>query len=313
MVEILLATHNSTKYLAQQIDSIIAQEYTDWHLFIRDDGSSDSTLAMIKDYIASYPDKITLLPSSGDNIGVVRNFGLLLEASTAPYVMFCDHDDVWLPNKIAVEMEHMRDVEKRIGHDQAVLVFTDLVIVDEQLHWIADSFYSYSNLSHSDYSFHRLLFYFNWILGCTMMFNRKLIDCCGKIPVEALWHDEWITYVAVLFGHISFCPGKVIYYRQHGFNLSEGVTRTGFKNMFKVFLSLKKVRKIFKRRTQQNKTMAALYHHLLENDNRLRALEDFGHLPECPWWKRGKIIFRHGWKKVSLWRMTVIWILSRIK
>jgi len=160
MVDILLATHNSRKYLAEQIDSIIAQEYTNWHLLIRDDGSCDDTLAMVKDYITSYPDKITLLLSSGDNIGVVRNFGLLLEASTAPYVMFCDHDDVWLPNKIAEEMKHMRDVEKRVGHDQAVLVFTDLVIVDEQLHWIADSFYSYSNINHSDFSFHRLSFLF---------------------------------------------------------------------------------------------------------------------------------------------------------
>lgn len=310
MVDILLTTYNSTKYLTEQIDSIIAQEYTNWHLLIRDDGSCDGTLAMVKDYIASYPDKITLLPSLGDNIGVVRNFGLLLEASTAPYVMFCDHDDVWLPNKVAVEIKHMRDVENRVGRDQAVLIFTDLVIVDEQLHWIADSFYSYSNLNHTDYSFHRLLFYFNWIPGCTMMFNRKLIDYCGKIPTEALWHDEWITYVAVLFGHISFCPEKVINYRQHEFNLSEGVTRIGFRNMIKVFLSLKKVRKMFKKRIQQNKILAERYHDLLVDDDRLRALEDFGLLPECSWWKRGNIIFRHGWKKVSLWRMMVIWFLS---
>ena len=80
--------------------------------------------------------------------------------------------------------------------------------------------------------------------------------------------------------------------------------------MFKVFLSLKKVRKMFKTRIQQNKILAERYHDLFVNDDRLRALTDFGHLPEYPWWKRGKIIFRHGWKKVSLWRMMVIWILS---
>ena len=58
MVDILMATYNGGKYIAEQIDSILNQTYNDWKLYIRDDGSKDNTINIVKEYSEKYPDKI---------------------------------------------------------------------------------------------------------------------------------------------------------------------------------------------------------------------------------------------------------------
>jgi len=92
-VEILLSTYNGAKYLREQFESIIQQDYPHWKLIVRDDGSSDGTLTIINEYIAKYPDKITLVKDDAGNLGHSNSFSKLLRLSTADFVMYCDQDD----------------------------------------------------------------------------------------------------------------------------------------------------------------------------------------------------------------------------
>ena len=126
-----MATYNGEKYLREQVDSIISQTCQDWHLYIHDDGSKDSTIAIIKDYICQYPDSITLLdyPPQG---GACKNFLSMLDKVEAPYYMFCDQDDVWLPEKIALSLEEMKRQEA-LHPQKPVVIHTDLHIVDDKL------------------------------------------------------------------------------------------------------------------------------------------------------------------------------------
>ena len=66
-IAILMATYNGERYLKEQINSLLAQTYQDWHLYVHDDGSADNTVTIVKDYAKHYPDKVTLLeyPSQG--------------------------------------------------------------------------------------------------------------------------------------------------------------------------------------------------------------------------------------------------------
>ena len=96
-VQILLATYNSEKYLAQQLDSILAQEFQEFEILIRDGGSTDSTLEIIREFCQKYPGKVTF--AEAGKAGACQNFSRLLELSTAQIVMFSDHDDVWMPDK----------------------------------------------------------------------------------------------------------------------------------------------------------------------------------------------------------------------
>ena len=130
-IAILMATYNGEKYLREQIDSLLNQTCQDWHLYVHDDGSKDGTVNIVKSYAERYPDKVTLLdyPPQG---GACRNFLSLLEKAEARYYMFCDQDDVWLPEKIALSLEEMKRQEA-LHLQKPVVIHTDLHIVDDKL------------------------------------------------------------------------------------------------------------------------------------------------------------------------------------
>ena len=110
MLTWIIPVYNGEKYLSEQIDSILNQTYKDWHLLIRDDGSVDETISIISKYVSKYPNKITWINKEDvRNVGVIRSFEALMKESTSPCFMFCDQDDVWLPHKISVTLEKMKD------------------------------------------------------------------------------------------------------------------------------------------------------------------------------------------------------------
>ena len=92
-IDILLASYNGEKYIAEQIESILSQTFTDWRLLIRDDGSSDNTPAIIESYAEKYPGKIEVVHDDKGGGNFVKNFFELLGHAEADYVMF-DSDHV---------------------------------------------------------------------------------------------------------------------------------------------------------------------------------------------------------------------------
>ena len=99
-VEILMAVHNGSAFLKEQIDSIIRQTDGRWHLTISDDGSTDDSREIIDDYARRCPDKIAHL-RSGRRFGNARDhFFFLMERCDSEYMLFCDQDDVWYPDKV---------------------------------------------------------------------------------------------------------------------------------------------------------------------------------------------------------------------
>ena len=100
-IEILMATYNGEKYIGEQINSIINQTYTNWNLLIRDDGSKDKTLNIIKKY-EKMDNRIILIRDNKDNLGFVKNFEELLKISSSELIMFSDQDDVWKKDKIKI-------------------------------------------------------------------------------------------------------------------------------------------------------------------------------------------------------------------
>lgn len=216
-IEILLATYNGAAYLAEQLDSLLNQTYPDFHILVRDDGSRDETPAILHWYSTNYPDQITLLSGGSPSNGPIGNFSSLLAASTAPYVMLCDQDDVWQPDKLSRSLEKMHELEKQHTSNIPLLVHTDLEVVDQNLNPIAPSFFAFSGLNAGRDAFHQLLVQ-NIITGCTTLYNRALVDVATPIPPGALMHDWWIALVASGLGEIGLLPQTTVRYRQHGRN-----------------------------------------------------------------------------------------------
>ena len=106
---ILMATYNGEQYVAEQIDSLLAQTDSDWTLYIHDDGSKDHTQEIINKYAETH-DNIMVMDFPGGN-GAKENFFKMMFSVDADYYMLCDQDDVWLPEKVAKTRAYMTSLE----------------------------------------------------------------------------------------------------------------------------------------------------------------------------------------------------------
>lgn len=239
LVTILMATYNGEKYLVQQLESIIEQTHQNWRIFISDDGSEDGTMDLIKDYQKKYPEKMKLFDSGHRFGSACGNFFFLLQQAVdnnSEYIMFCDQDDVWIRDKIALTLNEMKNTEEKTKPKQPVLVFTDLEVVDEHMSTISSSFMQYSKLRGDRIHLNYLLAQ-NVVTGCTAMANLHL----GKLSLkfldkqDILMHDWWMALVAAAFGSIVYIDSKTVKYRQHSKNA------VGAKNVNNLKYLLKKV------------------------------------------------------------------------
>ena len=205
-VLVLMSTYNGEKFLDEQICSIVAQKGVEVSILVRDDGSTDSTTAILDKWQANG----VLSWYSGKNLRSALSFmHLLCNAPAADYYAFCDQDDYWLPEKLASA------VEKLEGHEtEKALYMSSLTLTDASL-----NVYGEMKINHLLTPGEAVVT--NPATGCTMVFNKQLKDFVAqRNPATLLMHDDWV-YKACLFmgGFVYADPRSFIYYRQHGNNV----------------------------------------------------------------------------------------------
>lgn len=298
-VEVLLATCNSARYLAETVQSVLGQDYECLRLLIRDDASEDRTPELIEAHAANNPQRVRVIPASG-RAGACENFSALLAASTAPYVMFCDHDDVWRPDKVSRSMAAMRRQEAVCGSDTPVLVFTDMEVADRDLRRIHRSYFRYQHIDPGRIRFHQLLVQ-NVPSGCTMLLNRALAELCGTIPAEAVMHDHWIALVAAAFGAIVYVDEPTLLYRQHGGNYYGASAYGGRYLLERTQRGPAAARRRFYQNVRQARAFLERYGDRLDGFRR-EALSEFASLGDLPWGQRRRVLIKHGLWKTGLIR-----------
>jgi glycosyltransferase involved in cell wall biosynthesis len=226
-IEILLATYNGERFLREQIDSILAQDYENWRVLARDDGSTDGTVSILEEYEERLPGRFRVLPASAGTGHPKWNFLRLMEASTSEYICFADQDDVWLPQKLTLTMQAMRRTEARHGKNIPLLAFTDLHVVDENLATMAGSLWKLHSLNPRQVNHFARLIGQNVVTGSTAMANRCLIELALRMPDEADMHDSWVALVASAFGAGESVPVQTVLYRQHGGNMLGAIEMQG--------------------------------------------------------------------------------------
>ena len=218
MIDILLSTYNSEKYLAEQLESVMNQIETEWRMLWRDDGSTDRTAEIYRGFSAS--DSRFVVVEKGQNIGAMCGFETLLKQSKSDYIMFCDHDDVWLPEKIGNTMKVMTEAEQEYGKDTPILVYSDLKLADSQLNIIDNSFWHYAGIIPELIMDFATLAGVNCVTGCTMMINKAAKRVSLPFGKHAMMHDHVIALQVMAHGgHLVKNTRSDILYRQHGDNV----------------------------------------------------------------------------------------------
>lgn len=270
-IDIIMPTYNGAKYIEVLLDSLLAQTFTDWHLMVRDDHSTDNTVEIVQAYAAKHAGKITLLQDDLGNIGINNNFSTLMEASKAPYVCFCDQDDQWMHDKLEATFTKMKELENG-NPEQPCLAYSNLKMVDGDLNLIAESLWQQDNIKPHYNSLSKVLVQ-SPVNGNVMMMNRALVDLAAPIPPEALWFDHWVTLMAAATGKLGFINRTTILYRIHDFNASRGdnrITKTDSESQLQKKLSNENFVTYFK--TLEDQAQAAINRLQERNFNNTKSL-----------------------------------------
>lgn len=233
-VQILMSTYNGEKFLKEQLDSILEQSYQEFQILIRDDGSSDGTIEILKEYEKKENIKIIL----GVNIGVVKSFfELMNQDGDYDYYVLSDQDDYWDKDKLKIMIESIEN----IGKEVPILCVSNYEIVSSNLSFIKKG---YDNNKKIELSIKNSLVE-NPFPGCVYFYNNNLkqIFKNKKINYEKIiMHDYFLYMLATIVGEVKYIPKCLIKYRQHENNvIGNNVRNNFFKNLY---LSLKNTKKI---------------------------------------------------------------------
>ncbi|EMS1065165.1 glycosyltransferase [Providencia stuartii] len=224
-IDIILATYNGEKYLSEQINSILEQTYSDFLLYIRDDGSTDKTNEIIKNF-ALKDSRVIIIKDDIEPNGVGENFKQLLKNCSSNYVLLADQDDVWYENKIE---ELLNFANINFNNNVPCIAYSPAIVVDSNL----NSLNRVTSQTSKIKTLNDMLLMNGGIQGCAMIINKKLYDIALSKNFHWYMHDQVLSLYAVSFGMIYFYNKPLFSYRQHTSNV------LGF-NHNNIFLRIKK-------------------------------------------------------------------------
>ena len=209
-VNILMSTYNGEKFVAEQVESIQKQTYTDWYLLIRDDGSTDKTCEILADFVST-DSRIKLIRA--ENVGVIKSFHELVKNNLdADFYFFADQDDYWLPEKLTVMLEEANKHDNR----KPIMYYTDLKVTDKALKVTSQSMIR----SQSDHANTRLVQELteNTVTGGASMINHELAQL-WQTTNDVIMHDWYLALVAAALGELIYIDQPTHLYRQHDTNV----------------------------------------------------------------------------------------------
>lgn len=223
MISVCIATYNGEKYIKEQLNSILPQLSDDDEIIISDDGSTDTTLSIVKDYdrrikvvrhnkrkekfILDYP---------------THNFENALHYAKGDIIFLCDQDDVWLPEK----------VEKMVSDIQNgyLLSMCDCKICNEKKEILQESYFQTYGTSINILN----LITHSRIMGCCMAIHKDLLQYAFPFPQTMVGHDLWLLLLAAYMGKAHKLDIPLMLYRRH----EATVTPTGGKSCYPIWFRI---------------------------------------------------------------------------
>lgn len=210
LVSIAMCTFNGEKYLAQQLDSLLAQTYSNIEIVITDDASSDNTVTLLQQYALKH-NNIRFF-SNEKNLGYNKNFEKTILLCKGEYIAISDQDDVWETNKIEVMMQQWPN--------QSLFVYS------LSGNFTDDDFAGRKAAPNVVYTpiddVHKLVFN-SPVHGHACMFKKELMQLCIPFPAD-IFYDWWMSMHAAATGVIGCIPQTLTWHRSHSSNSSRNIT-----------------------------------------------------------------------------------------
>ncbi len=213
LLSVALCTYNGERFLAEQLASIAGQSRRPDEMILCDDGSSDGTVSIVRQFAASAPFPVHIEVNSA-NLGSTRNFDKAIRLCRGEIIALADQDDVWLPDKLAVLERALRE------EPAAGLAFSDADMADRAMRplgrrlWQAIDFSRREQQRFRSGQAFKLLLRRDRVTGATLAFRSCYKDFILPIPPEWI-HDGWIALLIAAVAPLALISEPLILYRQH--------------------------------------------------------------------------------------------------
>lgn len=215
-LSIVLATYNGQRYLAKQLDSIRGQTSSPTELIVSDDGSTDSTMKVVRDFAKSASFPVRILQNQ-TRLGYRANFMQAATVCSSDLIAFCDQDDIWSHEKLAL-------IRLAFEDPQVLLVYHNATLINDGGAVLGTTFRQRTRKRFGPLS----LYPWAIIPGMAQALRRSLLRLTPLHTAsidpyalsEAMPHDQWFPFWASVLGDIVYIPDSLAQYRQHGANES---------------------------------------------------------------------------------------------
>lgn len=182
-ISVIIPTYNCAGYLPEAIESVLAQTFKDYELIVVDDGSTDETGQVVQ----RYGDKVNYLCQENRGPGAAKNLGI--HTSRGALIATLDADDMWRPEKLAIQYEYMS------SHPEVGLVYSDASSFDENgIRTIAYN-KKYRRVFQGRV-FDKLILK-NFIASITIMVRKECLDRVGLFPENFMISEDWHLWLRI--------------------------------------------------------------------------------------------------------------------
>ncbi len=207
-MSVIMCTYNGEQFLSEQLKSILNQTYSSLEVIISDDGSTDQTIEIARQFAAA--DERVRVHRNPVNLGYNENFAQAFQLAQYEYIAISDQDDIWKPEKIEEMMPLFVDEETLLVHCQSVR-FSGKPPE-------ADRYTARIPLTGDD---PKKILFFNTIAGHNIMFRKKLLAWAQPFPKD-IFYDWWLVINAAAFGKVNATTRVLSFHRSHGGNVTLG-------------------------------------------------------------------------------------------
>lgn len=212
-ISVALCTYNGSRFVREQLDSIAAQTTLPGELVICDDGSTDTTADIVREFARVAPFEVRFIQNS-ERLGATKNFEKAITLCQGRIVALADQDDVWNRDKLSRMIDTMERDLNRGG------AFSDADLIDEHSEplgrrlWASIPFCPRTDRLGSD-EFAGVLLKQHAVTGATLVFRAEFRE--QILPIPTCWvHDAWIAWMLVLYSSLALIRDPLMRYRIHG-------------------------------------------------------------------------------------------------